>query len=98
MPAPGGCHGGQFLVDGRTDCARCHAGAAGSFVELVFDHDRDARFPLDAAHELVACTACHREVQDGAERRVRYRPLGVECADCHGDQKRSLRRKEKRPR
>jgi hypothetical protein len=74
-------HAGQFGA--RTDCARCHAGAA----ELAFDHD-DSRFPLDAQHARLACTACHQPWALPPERgggvAVRYRPLGITCKDCHG--------------
>jgi hypothetical protein len=78
------CHGdphaGQFRAEERDGCARCHAvGGA-----LVFDHD-DSRFPLDARHAALACSACHLPwplPAGGAA--VRYRPLGTTCADCHG--------------
>lgn len=76
-------HAGQFVVAGSSDCAKCHVDA-GSFAELVFDHDRDSRFPLDARHADLACAACHRPVEAGRGTSVtRYKPLGVECIDCH---------------
>lgn len=76
-------HGGQFEVEGQTDCRRCHESTA-RFSELTFDHDRDSRFPLDESHESVACSACHRPSSPGGFGVVRYRPIGTECADCHG--------------
>lgn len=90
-------HGGQFLDQGRVDCARCHAPDS-SFEALIFDHETDARFPLGEAHRDVACSACHAEVPGAAgAARVRYRPLKMECADCHGVVERpSLRRGGKR--
>jgi hypothetical protein len=77
-------HGGQFVVAGRTDCARCHT-PTGPFTELEFDHARDTRFALDEVHTRLDCAACHRptRTRDGREL-VRYRPLGTACADCHG--------------
>jgi hypothetical protein len=70
-------HRGQF--DGR-DCADCHT--VESFLVEGFDHGR-TRFPLDGAHERASCAVCHAaEAGDGAPF-VRYRPLGVECTDCH---------------
>ena len=66
---------------GRTDCARCHADAGA----LLFDHQRDSRYALDASHEKLECAACHRPwpLPDGTTA-IRYKPLGVECTDCHG--------------
>jgi hypothetical protein len=76
-------HAGQFQVEGRNDCTRCHAAAQPKF--LAFDHERDARFALGEAHAKLACSACHASVavETGVET-VRYRPLPIECVDCHG--------------
>ncbi len=77
-------HVGQFRdASGATDCARCHQSAA-SFADLAFDHQRDARFALDENHRGLDCGACHQPwpLAGGGEA-VRYKPLGVECADCH---------------
>jgi hypothetical protein len=76
-------HIGQFVVEGVTECTRCHE-TAESFAELVFDHDTDSRFPLDAHHGALECIACHipMPLSDGTEA-IRYKPLGVECSDCH---------------
>ncbi len=83
------CHGfphaGQFRVNGSTDCKRCHDDGAHGFDELVFDHGTDSRFLLEDAHLELDCSDCHRPwaLAEGVEV-VRYRPLGLECADCHG--------------
>lgn len=76
-------HARQFELDGRVDCARCHAAAAPAFTR--FDHERDARFALGEAHAKLACSVCHAAVAlpEGGEV-VRYRPLPTECVDCHG--------------
>ncbi len=77
-------HAQQFDLDGRTDCARCH-GTSGNFATPKFDHQRDARFALDATHSKLACGACHvPQLTAAGSRAVRYRPLGMTCADCHG--------------
>jgi len=75
-PAPKECaachedvHAGQFRpldaagvpTGAPTDCARCHR-STGSFSAIVFDHQRDARFALDADHAKLACAACHKPV------------------------------------
>jgi hypothetical protein len=86
-PACADCHQdphvGQFTVAGKTDCTRCHA-AGSDFHELVFDHQRDSRFPLDATHKPVACAGCHFSWPlQGGGKAVRYKPLGLLCGDCH---------------
>jgi len=79
-------HAGQFDVAGVTDCSRCHHSAEGWDV-LRFDHDHHSRFPLGESHAQVACNSCHIawELEDGMKI-VRYRPLDVDCASCHGSQ------------
>lgn len=52
-------HGGQFAADGRTDCGACHDSTS-EWTAGAFDHDRDARFPLEGAHAEAACAACHK--------------------------------------
>ena len=76
-------HVGQFAADGNDNCARCHSSSA-SFTSLLFDHDRDSRFPLDATHAQLDCAACHKSwITADRVRAVRYKPLGFACADCH---------------
>ena len=92
-PAPKECaachedvHAGQFLLrdepGATTDCARCHKSTE-SFAPVAFDHQKDSRFPLDADHAKLACAACHKPVDVAGRAIVRYKPLGVKCADCH---------------
>lgn len=90
-PAPGrACadchadpHGGQFAATAAapTDCARCHEVAA--WRPSTFDHQTMSRFPLDATHAKVPCSACHRPADASPGAVVRYKPLGTQCADCH---------------
>lgn len=76
-------HLGQFREQGATNCTRCHDPAA-RWADLRFDHNRQARFPLDGDHARVACNRCHREapVPGGDVVRV-FKPLGASCNDCH---------------
>jgi hypothetical protein len=70
-------HAGQFE---DRDCASCHA--VDAFTIASFDHSA-TRYPLDGAHDGAPCAACHTgEERQGA---IRYRPLGTDCADCHGE-------------
>ena len=54
-----------------------------NFFNNVFDHDKDSRFPLDKDHRNLACVACHKPVEFAGRSVVRYKPLGIVCADCH---------------
>lgn len=90
-------HAGQFGASGAVDCARCHEDAL-HFSELRFRHDWDSRFPLEGAHAELECSACHKPAPVGDSEVVRYKPLGTECADCHGVNEDVLRRKQRRRR
>ena len=74
-------HQGQFVNGKSTDCARCHG--VEDFHKTRFDHDRDSRFRLDAQHVLLECSKCHKSYDTPFGPVVRYKPLGVECGDCH---------------
>jgi hypothetical protein len=79
-----GPHGGQFAARAGGDgCDACH-GTDAFLPASRFDHDRDAGFRLDGAHERVACARCHPSAPDGAGReRVTYRPVDSRCESCH---------------
>lgn len=82
-------HESQFLRaelnESRTDCKRCHT--PDGWKQLSFDHTRDTRFALDGAHAKVTCAECHKpSVRADGTTFTAYRPLGRECADCHGAQ------------
>ncbi|MFO1031614.1 MAG: cytochrome c3 family protein [Planctomycetota bacterium] len=76
-------HQGQFLRQGRVDCARCHKNTA-SFATLTFRHNLDSRFPLGDQHAKVPCANCHKPETIGGVKAVRYVPLPTECVNCHG--------------
>ena len=76
-------HQGQFERLGRVDCTRCHKSAV-TFATLSFRHNLDSRFPLGEAHAKVACSGCHKPESIDGRTVVRYRPLPMECVDCHG--------------
>ncbi len=75
-------HQDQFVLGGKTDCARCHVDDAANF--LRFNHERDSRFRLGEAHRDVACASCHLSVVERGVRFIRYKPMGTQCVDCHG--------------
>ncbi|MCP5020706.1 MAG: hypothetical protein GY930_02920, partial [bacterium] len=76
-------HGGQFRSRPDPSCSSCHSDQT-SFLLPAFDHTK-TRFPLDEVHEPLACSTCHQSAARlGGLEAVRYRPLGIECVDCHG--------------
>jgi len=87
-------HGGQFAKRrGGGDCRTCH-GVSSFRPASRFDHDRDARFHLEGAHEHVACRKCHprRKLPDGTVGRL-YRPIVPHrCQDCHTSPPRESKR------
>jgi hypothetical protein len=83
-------HAGQFEKDGVTSCERCHRSVV-SFGDLKFRHNLDSRFRLEGAHTEVACKGCHKPERRAGRLVVRYRPLGMECRDCHRSQMDPLR-------
>lgn len=82
-------HRGQFASvptsesggNGPTDCLRCHTPQ--NWKAALFDHNTQARFKLDGAHQKVPCQRCHKPTGTGADQYVLYKPLGTSCASCH---------------
>jgi hypothetical protein len=89
-------HAGQFAQGGRISCERCHQNAA-VFKELKFDHQKDSRFPLSEAHRKVKCASCHKPAAVGDQEVLRYRPMEMECVDCHGEHEDPLKRRKQGP-
>lgn len=83
-------HNGQFRLPFAgenasqltTDCARCHDDH--SWEPRGFDHNRDARFKLDVAHENVACEQCHPTIIEAEKAVLVFKPLEMQCQSCHG--------------
>jgi hypothetical protein len=73
-------HAGQFVVQGKTDCSRCHKST--NWHDTTFDHN-NARFKLDGAHKNVACNQCHKTVNNEKGRYVEYKFDSIDCAKCH---------------
>ncbi|MEE2757568.1 MAG: hypothetical protein VYA30_13010 [Myxococcota bacterium] len=67
-------HKGQF---GRQRCDSCHKQTGFTGRHLKFNHNTMSRFPLKGRHTRVDCVSCH----PGGT----YKPLPMECADCHQD-------------
>ena len=77
-------HAGQFVrSEGTNPCEKCHT--ADTWPALIFDHDRDTKFPLDGAHAEVECQECHAKKQiSGTEKiYVQYADVAANCEVCH---------------
>jgi hypothetical protein len=76
-------HAGQFGPTLTVNCAKCHKEEI-TWKALTFNHQKDTRFPLDEVHVKVACTQCHKPMAvDKETKAIRYKPLGIQCGDCH---------------
>lgn len=87
-----GCHAGENYKNVTTVCATCHQlqdvhnGKYGAKCEtchqstkwtaIRFDHARQTKFPLRAAHAKAKCDACHK----GDHQREK---LATTCGSCH---------------
>jgi hypothetical protein len=74
-------HGGQFAINGVTDCAVCHTSRG--WHSLIFNHETQSSFRLTGAHKNIACAGCHKEEKSGVQTIVRYKPLASQCESCH---------------
>ncbi|MFH0881621.1 MAG: hypothetical protein V2A56_01420 [bacterium] len=81
------CYADVHRAEMGVQCERCHSPEDLHGNNLLFDHDGDSRFALRGAHERVACSDCHHDVEraDGKSY-VRYKPLDLACASCHSPQ------------
>ncbi|HPS13592.1 MAG TPA: hypothetical protein PLB87_09955 [Prolixibacteraceae bacterium] len=61
------------------DCDRCHTNESFVVTNITQIH-QESRFPLYGAHKTADCSSCH-----SSESNLQFKPLGVECVDCHRD-------------
>ncbi|MGE5424045.1 MAG: hypothetical protein ACM3N9_01705 [Syntrophothermus sp.] len=73
-------HNSQFLVDGKTDCSRCHQTSKWNIDS--FDHDK-TNFHLDGKHKNVPCSKCHKPVKDQEKSFILYKIKDFRCENCH---------------
>ncbi|MEO1336403.1 MAG: hypothetical protein AAFV29_12205 [Myxococcota bacterium] len=73
-PQCSSCHVDTHKGELGKDCAKCHTSGV-TFKTLVFDHNRDARFPLDGFHQVVNCDSCHPS--------RKYKLDDTTCFSCH---------------
>lgn len=73
-------HAGQFEVNGKTDCSKCHS--TDSWAKSKFDHNT-SRFKLDGAHASVKCGECHKVISNEKGKYIQYKFKSIECSNCH---------------
>lgn len=73
-------HFGQFDVNHKTDCLRCHDN--NSWKIETFDHNKTS-FNLEGGHIGVACIECHKPVTDKKGSYIQYKFKEVKCSSCH---------------
>jgi len=74
-------HRGQFAsIMKETSCARCHSTT--KWKDGAYDH-ATAGFPLVGKHATIACSDCHKEMQQGST--IHFIKLQSDCASCHKD-------------
>lgn len=73
-------HFGQFDVNGKTDCTKCHTTT--NWEKTIYDHNT-SRFKLDGAHATVKCNECHKEVTKDNVKYRQYKFKSIECSTCH---------------
>ena len=75
-------HFGQFTRSKPLkNCENCHT--VSEWQGLVFNHEKDSRFPLQGAHRTVACSGCHKKVKVKKRRFILYRQVPMHCENCH---------------
>jgi len=73
-------HAGQFEVDGKVECTKCHKTT--QWKPSTFDHNT-AKFKLDGKHKDVACIKCHKPVVEGQIEYIYYKIEDFRCEACH---------------
>ncbi|HEY5947120.1 MAG TPA: hypothetical protein VIV40_16570 [Kofleriaceae bacterium] len=85
------CHAGRQFADTPSACASCHKsddihhGKLGDKCEKchredganTFQHNRDAQFKIDGAHQPLQCAKCHPSME--------FKPLRSDCVGCHAE-------------
>lgn len=74
------CHEDVHKGEVGRDCARCHSSRAFIDRSAMTRMHQLTRFPLRAAHAVVACESCHLPTRSGQMQFVRGQ---AQCASCH---------------
>ncbi|HEX9047044.1 MAG TPA: DUF6079 family protein [Verrucomicrobiae bacterium] len=81
-----GCHEDPHRRQFDRPCTVCHTPGGWKKDALLFQHNRDSKFPLMAKHADTACEKCHRPSAPGEKlAAAQMHGLKTGCADCHQD-------------
>lgn len=73
-------HRGQFVQNNTVQCERCHQ--TEHWEIRGFNHNKTA-FKLDGKHINVACSGCHKTIDQNGEAFIQYKFDSFECVVCH---------------
>lgn len=73
-------HASQFKVADKNNCEKCHT--YDNWIPVKFDHEK-TKFPLAGGHQAVACSACHKKINDGFVTFINFKLEQFKCANCH---------------
>lgn len=73
-------HFGQFAVDGKSDCLKCHSFS--NWKAERFNHN-NTRFSLEGAHSKLQCFQCHPSENKNGNSFIKYKLDDFKCAFCH---------------
>lgn len=74
-------HEKQFVKNGVTpDCKDCHTVNSFEGSSFTIEKHNLGAFPLKGAHQATPCFVCHLK-----DNKWKFRPIGLNCNDCHED-------------
>lgn len=73
-------HFGQFEVNGKSDCLKCHSFE--NWKPEKFNHNK-TRFSLEGAHSKLKCSQCHPSESKNGNTFIKYKLDDFKCASCH---------------
>lgn len=79
-----GCHKDPHRKQFTAACTTCHTQSGWKKGFLLFDHNRDSKFPLVAKHLTTDCAKCHKpETPWSPLASATFKGLPTGCTDCH---------------
>ena len=80
------CHKDPHQDQFGNTCATCHTANSWQGKALLFDHNKDSKYPLTGSHPKVECIKCHKpRPASAALGSAIFRGLKTDCAACHTD-------------
>lgn len=84
------CHSDFHKGQLTNKCSSCHS--EDGWKPAKFVHNKQSRFDLKGAHKDLKCNECHKPIpkakvkyKDRTHPVIRYKPMGMQCIDCHDD-------------